>query len=252
MTQDELLQYTLQLADNALIHGQRLSQWCGYGPVLEQDIALTNIALDHIGQARLFFQLAADLEGQGRSEDNLAFLRDVHEYRNCKLLELPNGHWGDTLAKCFYFDTFNYFYFDALRNSAHEGIAAIAQKAFKEISYHAQFAAEWIIRLGDGTDESHQKIAKSIADFYPYTGGLFAVLPLDAAAHKAGIAPDLAVIKNLWLEKVQEVLTIATLPIPDPAQWMHTSGKDGQHTEHLGFILAEMQFLPRAYPDATW
>lgn len=252
MTHDYLVQYILQLADNGLIHGQRLAQWCGFGPVLEQDIALTNISLDHIGQARLFFQLAAEVTANGTTEDQLAFLRDVHEYRNLKLLELPNGHFGDTIAKCFYFDTFNYFYFDALRNSSHSGIAGVAQKAFKEISYHAQFAAEWVIRLGDGTPESHQKMAKSIADFYPYTGGMFQELPTDAAAFAAEIAPNLAAVKVLWLEKIAEVLEMATIPHPDPMQWMHTSGKDGNHTEHLGFVLAEMQFLPRAYPDATW
>lgn len=252
MTQDYLFSYLLQLGDNALIHGQRLAQWCGHGPVLEQDIALTNIALDHIGQARMFYQLAAEIEGKGRTEDDLAFLRDVHQFKNCQLVELPNGHWGDTLAKCFYLDTFNYFYFDALRNSAHGGIAAIAQKAFKEISYHAQFAAEWIIRLGDGTAESHQKITQSIARFYPYTGGLFKVFDTDKIAAETGYGPDLNAVYPLWLEKVTEVLQIATLTPPDPNMWMHASGKDGQHTEHIGFMLAEMQFLPRAYPDANW
>jgi ring-1,2-phenylacetyl-CoA epoxidase subunit PaaC len=252
MTQEYLFSYLLQLGDNALIHGQRLAQWCGHGPVLEQDIALTNIALDHIGQARMFYQLAASVEGNNRTEDDLAFKRDAHEFRNCQLVELPNGHFGDTIAKCFFLDTYNYFYFDSLRKSAHSGIAAIAEKAFKEISYHAQFAAEWVIRLGDGTAESHQKIAESINNFYPYTGGLFNTSSADAAAQEAGYAPNLKDIEALWFEKVTEVLEIATLTPPDPNMWMHKSGKDGQHTEHIGFMLAEMQFLPRAYPDATW
>ncbi|MCH8554120.1 MAG: phenylacetate-CoA oxygenase subunit PaaC [Schleiferiaceae bacterium] len=251
MQPKDRLQYVLQLADNALIHGQRLSEWCGYGPVLEQDIALTNVALDHIGQARMYFQYASDLEGLGNNEDHFAMKRDAWDFRNVLLLELPKGHWGDTIARCFFFDTFNFYLTEALRGSQDPRIAEVAEKAIKEIAYHAQFSAEWIIRLGDGTSESHQKIQQSIDDIWEYTGGLFEKSTADIAAQEANVGPDLDKIKEAWQQKVDEILDLATLKKPE-GTWMQRSGKDGQHTEHIGFILAEMQFLPRAYPDATW
>jgi ring-1,2-phenylacetyl-CoA epoxidase subunit PaaC len=251
MNQTQLLNYVLQLGDTALIHGQRLGEWCGYGPVLEQDIALTNIALDHIGQARMFYQFADLLEGNKLGEDFFAMKRDVWEFKNPLLVELPNGHWGDTIAKCFFIDTFNYYLFDYLRSSPRKEIADIAEKAFKEISYHAQFAAEWVIRLGDGTEESHQKIQQSIDHFWEYTGGLFDPTEADLAAQQTKIGPDLSTIKTLWHEKVSEVLAMATLREPGEI-WMQRSGKNGDHTEYMGFILAELQFLQRAYPDANW
>jgi ring-1,2-phenylacetyl-CoA epoxidase subunit PaaC len=251
MTTEQLLPYVLQLGDTALIHGQRLGEWCGYGPVLEQDIALTNIALDHIGQARMFYQLAAILDGKGRDEDYYAMKRDVWEFKNPILVELPNGHWGDTIAKCFFLDTYNYFLFDFLKTSKNEQIAAIAQKAIKEIAYHAQFASEWVIRLGDGTETSHQKIQTSIDQLWEYTSGLFEAGPDELAAAADGVGPDLTNIKALWDEKVSEVLSISTIKKP-MSTWMQKGGKYGDHTEHLGFILSDLQFLQRAYPDAKW
>lgn len=244
-------EYALRLGDNALILGQRLGEWCGYGPILEQDIALTNIALDQIGQARNFYQYAAKIAGDGKTEDDYAYKRDVHQFKNLLMLELPNGHWGDTLARQFFFDTFNFFQFDQLRSSKDEQIAAIAQKGLKEISYHAQWSAEWIIRLGDGTEESHDKIQKSIDEMWMWTGEMFEMDPLHTQLLEEGIGADYAKIGEQWHEKVSEILEIATLTKPQN-NWMQSGGKKGVHTEHLGYILAEMQFLPRAYPDAKW
>lgn len=251
MQNEQLYQYLLRLGDNALILGQRLSEWCGHGPILEQDIALTNIALDQIGQARQFLQYAADLREDDSTEDTLAYHRDAHEFRNLLLVEQPNGHWGDTLARQFLFDTYNYFLFERLLKSSDERLASIAQKAMKEIAYHAQWSAEWIIRLGDGTQESHDKIQMSINDMWMWAGELLEADDLDREMLAAGIAPDLNEIKELWTVKVREILSIATLEMPE-GYGHQRGGKKGLHSEHLGYILAEMQYLPKSYPDATW
>lgn len=251
MEKNHLYDYTLRLGDTALILGQRLSEWCGFGPILEQDIALTNIALDQIGQARQFLQYAAELKGGDADEDTLAYHRDAHEFRNILLVEQKNGHWGDTLARQFVFDTYNYFFFERLMKSSDERLASIAQKAMKEISYHAQWSAEWIIRLGDGTQESHDKIQQSINDIWMWTGEMLEADELDEMMKDAGIAPDLAEIKSLWIEKVSEILKIATLEMPEGTGHQR-GGKKGLHTEELGYILAEMQYLPKSYPDAKW
>lgn len=246
-----LQEYTLRLADNALILGQRLSEWCGHGPILEQDIALTNIALDQIGQARNLYQYAAKQIGGEANEDSLAFLRDAHEFRNLLLVEQPNGHWGDTLVRQFFFDTFNFFQYEFLRNSQDQQLAAIAGKAIKEITYHAQYSAEWIIRMGDGTDESHEKVQKSLNDLWMWAGEMFEMDPVHQEMMEKGIGPDYQVILDQWNAKVNEILDIATLKRPE-GDWFQTGGKKGIHTENLGFILAEMQFLPRAYPESKW
>lgn len=250
MNQD-LYEYTLRLGDNALILGQRLSEWCGHGPVLEQDIALTNIALDQIGQARQFLQYAAELKGGDSTEDMLAYRRDAHEFRNILLVEQDNGHWGDTLARQFFFDTYNFFLFEQLMKSSDERIASIAQKAMKEIAYHAQWSAEWMIRLGDGTEESHDKIQKSVEDVWMWTGEMLEADKLDLRMMEAGIGADLNKIAELWMTKVKEIFEIATLTLPETAQFQR-GGKKGLHSEELGYILAEMQHLQRAYPDAKW
>lgn len=250
MNQD-LYEYTLRLGDNALILGQRLSEWCGHGPVLEQDIALTNIALDQIGQARQFLQYAAELKGGDSTEDTLAYRRDAHEFRNILLVEQDNGHWGDTLARQFFFDTYNFFLFEQLMKSSDERIASIAQKAMKEIAYHAQWSAEWMIRLGDGTEESHDKIQKSVEDVWMWTGEMLEADKLDLRMMEAGIGADLNKIGELWMTKVKEIFEIATLTLPETAQFQR-GGKKGLHSEELGYILAEMQHLQRAYPDAKW
>lgn len=249
--QNELLEYTLRLGDNALILGQRLAEWCGHGPVLEQDIALSNIALDQLGQARMLMQYAAEQKGKGFTEDSVAFFRDVYEYHNILLLELENGDWGNTIARQFLFDTYNYFLYTELLKSSDERIKAVAHKAIKEITYHAQWSAEWVIRLGDGTEESHQRIQKSIDELWEWTGEMFTMDSVDKAMMDQGIGADLNKVKENWDAKVSEILEIATLVKPEDA-WMQSGGKEGEHTEYLGYLLAEMQHLPRMYPEASW
>ncbi len=246
-----LIKYILRLGDDALIVGQRLSEWCSKGPVLEQDIAMSNIALDHIGRARLLYQYAAERLGNDTTEDTLAYKRDLPEFENLLLLELANGNWADTLAKLFVYDTYNFYLFDKLARSADSQLSGIAQKAIKEIAYHAQWSAEWIIRLGDGTAESHAKMQRALNDVWMWTGELFETTTVETMMAKANIGIDPATLRNEWNSKVNQVLDIATLTRPADG-WMQTGGRKGVHTEHLGFILAEMQVLPRAYPDAKW
>lgn len=252
MTKEEaLFEYVLRIGDNSLIMGHRMSEWCGHGPILEQDIALINIALDHIGQARNWLQLAAKIENKGRTEDDLAYHRDAYDFRNALICEQPNGHWGDTLIRGLFFDTFNYYYIKALTNSANKEVADIAQKSLKEISYHKNFICDWVIRLGDGTDESHKKMQDSLVNLWMYSGELFIMDEVDEMLIKDGVAVDLNMIKADWDQSIAATLSEATLELPADT-WMQQGGKKGIHTEHLGYILAEMQFLPRAYPDAKW
>ncbi|MFN8301626.1 MAG: 1,2-phenylacetyl-CoA epoxidase subunit PaaC [Saprospiraceae bacterium] len=243
--------YLLSLGDNALILAQRLGEWCGHGPVLEQDIALTNIALDLLGQARMLYTYAGELEGKGRDEDALAYLRDVYQYRNVLLTEQPNEDWAFTIARQFFLDTFNYFNYKCLCQSSDERLVAIAEKALKETTYHLRFSSEWMLRLGDGTAVSHDKIQKAVNELWSFTGELTTPNATEQALAGLGIAPDLQQIKPLWEEKVAAVLQEATLDKP-AAAWMQTGGKDGRHTEYLGFILAEMQYLQRTYPGQNW
>jgi ring-1,2-phenylacetyl-CoA epoxidase subunit PaaC len=246
-----LLNYTLQIADNALILGHRLSEWCGHGPVLEQDIAMTNIALDLVGQARSLYQYAAEVEGKGRTEDDFAYLRTEKQYQNVLLVEQPNGHFGTTIARQFLFDAYHYAFYKALANSKDETLAAIAQKSLKEVTYHLRFSSEWVIRLGDGTAESHQKIQEAINDLWMYTGELFEMSDADTAALNEGIGVDLSKVKTFWDEKVTEILNIATLQKPESG-WMQSGGKKGNHSEQMGYILTEMQYLQRTYPGQEW
>ncbi|PTM05963.1 MAG: phenylacetate-CoA oxygenase subunit PaaI [Bacteroidetes bacterium] len=247
----ELLEYTLRLGDNALILGQRLAEWCGHGPILEQDIALSNIALDHLGQARMLLNYAAEQQGEGFTEDKVAFFRDVFEYHNILLLELENGDWGKTICRQFLFDTFNYFLYTDLLQSKDETIKSIAQKAIKEISYHAQWSAEWLIRLGDGTEESHTRVQNSLNELWEWSGEMFTPDAIDEAMLEAGIGADLNSIKERWHAKVDQILAMAKLEKP-AEQWMQSGGKQGDHTEYLGFVLAEMQHIPRMHPEANW
>ncbi len=244
--------YLLQLGDNALILSQRLGEWCGHGPVLEQDIAMTNIALDLLGQARMWLTYAGEIEGRGRTEDNLAYFRDAHEYRNVLLVEQPNLDWAYTTARQFFFDTYNFHLCQALTGSKDARLAAIAEKALKEITYHLRYSGEWMIRLGDGTETSHRKMQKAVDDLWMYTGEL--TLPNDTEQQAAaeGYGVDLSDIKPLWMEKVRTVLQEATLKQPPADAWMQGGGKDGRHTEHLGFILAELQHVQRSYPGLEW
>jgi ring-1,2-phenylacetyl-CoA epoxidase subunit PaaC len=245
-----LFEYLLRLGDNCLILGHRLSEWCGHGPVLEEDLALTNVALDLIGQATLWLDLAGQIEGRGRDADRLAYRRDAHEFRNLLLVEQPNGHYGDTLARQFYFDTWHYHLLQGLVRSQHAGIAEIAAKSLKEVTYHLERSGEWVVTLGDGTAESHARIQQSLDDLWMYTGELFEMDALEQGLTAEGIAVDARGLREPWLKHVQATLEEATLT-PPPAGWMQQGGKRGVHSENLGFILADMQFLQRAYPNAT-
>lgn len=246
-----LKKYILRQADNTLILGQRLSEWCGHGPVLEQDIAITNFSLDLIGQARSLYQYAAEVGGAGETEDDLAYLRDSWDFYNVLLVEVPNGNWGKTLARQFFFDAFNFYFYIELQKSSDERLAAIAEKSIKEVTYHLRYSSEWMIRLGDGTEESHTKMQEAVDELWMYTGELCTPDDLDREMLEAGIGVDLEKIKPLWEQKVDEILAQATLRKPEN-NWMQKGGKVGKHTEHLGYILAEMQYLQRAYPGATW
>lgn len=245
------LELLLRLGDNALVLSQRLSEWCGKGPVLEEDLATTNTALDLLGQARLWLAYAGELEGRGRDEDALAYRRDAHEFRNVLLVEQPNGHYGDTIARQFYFDAFHLLLLRGLTRSADPRIAEIAAKSAKEVAYHLERSADWVIRLGDGTEASHARMQASVDDLWMYTGEMFIADAADAEMAQAGAAPDLASLREPWLAEVRKVFGEATLALPGEA-WMQTGGKQGVHTEKLGFLLAEMQYLQRAYPDARW
>ena len=244
--------YVRRLGDNALILSQRLSEWCGKGPALEEDMALTNVSLDLIGQARMWLSYAGELEGAGRGEDQLAFLRDAHQFSNVLLVEQPNGNYADTLVRQFFFDAAHYFLLEALTASTDPRIAEIAQKSIKEVTYHVRRSGDLIVRLGDGTELSHRMVQQAVDCLWPYTGELFSSDAADQAMQREGIAPAPDAIRAQWLQHVQDILTEATLQTPPAAAWMQSGGKQGKHTEHLGYLLAEMQFLQRAYPGATW
>ncbi len=243
--------YILRMGDNALILGQRLSEWCGHGPVLEQDIAITNIALDQMGQARSILKYAGEVESKGRDEDQIAFLRDAWDFRNVLLVEQPNEDWAYTIVRQFLFDAFNYFFHTELRKSTDAHLAAIAEKSLKEITYHLRYSSEWMIRLGDGTEVSHEKMQNALDDLWMYTGELTEMNEVDEMMIAEGIGVDLSGIKPLYNEKVARILEEATLTKPED-DWMQTGGKFGRHSEHLGYILADMQFMQRAYPNMQW
>ena len=266
--------YTLQIADNALVNGHRQSEWCGHGPILEQDIALTNIALDHLGQARSLYQYAAEQfnrlsteekltfftsialqqkisKGESLTEDDLAYLRDGWDFRNVLLVEQPNKDWAYTVARSFLLDVFNYYFFTDLQNSKDVSLAAIAEKSLKEVTYHVRWSSEWIIRLGDGTDESHSRIQDALNDRWMFSGELVIESEADNAMLVSGVGVDLTKIKTLWQGHVAKVLAEATITLPTNS-WMQEGGKQGNHTEHLGYILTELQFMQRAYPGMQW
>lgn len=243
--------YLLHLADNALILGHRLSEWCGHGPALEIDMAMTNISLDLIGHSRNLYQYAAELDGPGKTEDDLAYLRDVTEFRNVLLVEQPNGDFAHTIARHFLYDARDFFFQQKLCESSDERLAAIAEKALKEAAYHLRWTSEWVIRLGDGTGESHDRMQRALDDLWVFRGELFAAADYETEAVKAGYGVDLSAIQAEADRKTFEILDQATLNRPVDG-WMQSGGKTGRHSEHLGFILAEMQFLQRAYPNSTW
>jgi ring-1,2-phenylacetyl-CoA epoxidase subunit PaaC len=245
-----LFEYLLRLGDDRLVLGHRLSEWCGHGPVLEEDIALANVALDLIGQATLFLRLAGQVEGKGRDEDTLAYLRDAIEYRNVKLVELPNGDYGHTIVRQFLFDAWSVLLLEQLQRAAHTELAGIAAKAHKEARYHVRHSGEWVLRLGDGTEESHRRVQAALNELWPYTGELFAADEIDRQL-VGTIAPDLAALKPAWREVVSDVVGRATLTLPADG-YMHFGGRQGRHTEHLGHLLDEMQILARSHPGAKW
>jgi len=246
-----LIKYILHLGDNALVLGHRNSEWCGHGPVLEQDIAITNIALDLIGQARNFYQYAALLEGGDTSEDSLAYLRTEREFKNCLLTEQPNEDWAHTILRQFFFSQYQWLLYSELSKSNDEQIAAISDKAIKEVTYHLRWSSEWVIRLGDGTEESHQRMEEAIDNLWPYTGELFIASDFEKAANEFGIGPDVSSLKTVWENNVKQIFDEARLEMPT-AGFAQKGGKQGIHTEYLGYILAELQYMQRTYPDSQW
>lgn len=261
-----LIDYTLHLADNALIIAQRNVAWCGHGPILEQDIAVTNISLDLLGQARSFYQYAAELINTNPgtqskystgvavthiSEDYLAYLRTEREFKNCLLTEQPNGDWAKTILRQFFFSCYQYYFYMELQRSTDAQLAALAVKSLKEVMYHLRWSSEWVIRLGDGTEESHQRIVIALEELWSYTGEMFQPAHYEQALVIAGVSVDLPQIEEAWKIKVTEVLREATLNLPSKS-FMQSGGKIGLHTEHMGYILAEMQYLQRMYPGAEW
>jgi ring-1,2-phenylacetyl-CoA epoxidase subunit PaaC len=267
---NQLFNYCLHLADNNLIMGHRLSEWTGRGPMLEQDIAISNIALDLIGQSRNFYQYAATLinsmnytelpkalspgEDLGEvTEDTLAYLRDAREFRNLLITEIPNGDWAKTMLKLFLFSTYQFYFYQKLSVSSDKQLAAIAEKSLKEVTYHLKWSSEWLIRLGDGTEESNRRIKAALEEVWPFTGEMFEPAEYENMNVEKRIGVAVSEIKKDWQNKVKEVFKEATLACPDEDKtWMQTGGKNGVHSEHLGFILAEMQFLQRAYPGCEW
>lgn len=252
MTKETLYNYTLHLADNALILAQRNSEWCGHGPVLEQDIAITNISLDLIGQARSLYQYAATLIDGAANEDTLAYLRDTRDYKNCLLVEQPNGDWAQTILRQFFFSTYQFFLYQRLQQSTDATLAAIAEKSLKEVTYHVRWSSEWVIRLGDGTEESHDRLLNALDELWMFTGELFIPVPYESDAVKAGIGVDVSALKATWEQRVNEIFEEATISMSTTSSWMQSGGKEGVHTEHMGFILAEMQYMQRVYPGCEW
>ena len=248
---EALFKYCLRLGDTSLILAQRNTEWCGHGPFLEEDLALTNISLDLLGQANSILKYAGEVEGKGRSEDQLAFHRNEREFYNTLLTEQPNGDYANTILRQFFCDSFDFYFYSELVNSKDETLAAIAAKSIKEITYHLRHSSSWVERFGEGTEESHTRIQNSMNDLWRFTGELFEMNEVDSILIKEKIAVDLNSIKSKWERKVKEVLENSNIQIPENT-FMQRGSREAKHTEHLGFILAEMQSLPRALPDAKW
>ena len=251
---NNLVDFTLFLADSSLIMGHRLSEWTGHGPMIEQDIAITNIALDLIGQARNFYQYAAKLINDETdkkiTEDDLAYLRDVHEFKNLLITELPNGDWAKTIGKVFFFSIYQFYFYQKLIYSTDKQLSAIAEKSLKEVTYHVKWSSDWVVRLGDGTEESKKRMESAVEDLWPYTGEMFMAADFESALENR-VSINVSSIESDWMEKIKSIFQEATLSLPIET-WMQSGGKKGVHTEHLGYILAEMQFMQRAYPGLEW
>lgn len=248
----DLFEGLCRIGDNALILGHRVSEWCGHGPALEEDIALANLALDLIGHAEMWLGVAGEVEGAGRSADDLAYLRDSMAFRNVLLVELPKGDMGITTMRQFLFDVYHAEFLGALAGSSDARMAEIAAKAAKEVAYHLERSSDLVVRLGDGNEESYQRMQGALDQLWPYCGEMFAVDSTDLALAEAGVAPSPEALEARWQEEVSDILNEATLTVPDIRIDVHQGGRTGRHTEHLGRLLAEMQFLQRAYPGAEW
>lgn len=246
-----LFTYLLRMGDDSLMLGHRLSEWCGHGPILEEDIAMTNLSLDLIGQATSLLKYAGEVEGKGRNEDDLAYLRFEREYTNLLLCEQPNGDFGMTMLRQFFFDAWRKPLFERLSNSTDLQLAAIAEKSLKETKYHLKHSSEWVIRLGDGTEESKARMQESLDSLWRYTAELFYSDQVDAELTEAGLLPSMDGLEKEWRQTVDSVLTEAGLKIPDN-NWKFEGGRRGMHSEHLGYILAELQYMQRAYPGMEW
>jgi ring-1,2-phenylacetyl-CoA epoxidase subunit PaaC len=246
-----LLAYVARLGDNALILGQRMVELVAAYPELEEELANANFALDYIGQARMFYTYAGELEGEGRGEDDFAFLRDENEFRNVLLLEQPNGHFGDCIARLVLFEAFYLAQLEALAQCSDERLAEIAARAEKEIRYHLRHNTQWLVRLGDGTEESHERVQESLDRLWQYTGELFAADEVDLIIENAYAGPRLGAIRGRWVADIEAILINATLSRPEDG-WMASGGKQGRHSEHLGYVIAEMQYLQRTHPGANW
>jgi ring-1,2-phenylacetyl-CoA epoxidase subunit PaaC len=250
-TEQALYKYSLRLGDNALIQSYRLSEWCSNAPLLEEDLALTNFALDMIGRAQLLLSYAGVVEGKGKTDDDLAYRRCERQFTNTLISELPNGDFAFTVASLFFTSVYEYFFFTELQNSADDTLKAIAAKTLKEVKYHKAHATDWMLRLGGGTEESNRRVQAAVNALWMYTGEMFETDKVDAVLQDLNIAVDMPPVKAKWNTYIQEVLLEAGLLLP-AADYMQTGGKNGVHTEYLGHILSEMQYLQRAYPDATW
>lgn len=249
---NDKIEYLLRLADSALIQGQRLCEWCGRAPALEEELALMNVGLDLVGQARNWYEYAAELLDDGRDADHLAFRRDERAFRNLLLVEQPNGDFAVTMAKQFLYDAWHFHVLRALSDSSDARIAAIAAKGLKEVTYHLRRSGEWVERLGDGTEESHARMLAAIPQVWRFTVEMTNADEVEQRLFAEGVAPNPEELAAAWRAKVADIFASATLPLPEPAVHFYLSGRRGLHTEHLGILLAEMQFLQRAYPDATW
>lgn len=248
---ETLVTFLIRLADDHLILGHRLSEWCGHAPMLEEDLAMPNIALDLIGQARALYQYAGEVEGKGRSEDDLAYLRHEREYLNCLMAERPNGDFAHTMLRQFWFAAFMHGFWDKAQASSDETLAGIAAKAVKEVAYHIRHCGEWVIRLGDGTEESARRMKDAVAALAPYLDELFETDAVSEAIAEAGIAPAPASLRNEFEATVRRVFSDAFLDIPE-ATWPQSGGRRGRHTEAMGYLLADLQYMQRTYPGAVW
>ena len=251
-TQNILAQFFLRLGDDRLVLGHRLSEWCGHAPLLEEDIAMTNIALDEIGQASAFLHLAGEAEGGHRTEDDLAYFREATRFTNVQLVEQPNHDFASTMARQFLFDAYNYFLLDILQHSAHEQLAGVAAKGFKEATYHLRHSKEWMFRLGDGTEESHRRLQSSVDNLWPFTKELFAFDETERTLIDQQIIPPLDGLEKKWNESVRGIFAAATVSFPAEIGHMVSGSRSGKHSEYLGHLLAEMQIVARSFPAAKW